>query len=207
MNPKIDLYLSDGCGRCDLYQTTECKVHLWPEELKALRAILLTTDLKEDLKWSMPTYTFQNKNVLILSAFKNYASLNFFKGSLLKDPQQLLENAGPNSREAKLFKFYDTKKIVEQEGAIRDFIKQAIELEKSGAKVEKVKQEDLVLPEVLLAAFKEDAGLEAAFRALTPGRQRGYVITISGAKQAKTRVARIEKWKSHILMGKGIHDR
>jgi len=207
MNPKIDLYLSDGCGRCDLYQTSECKVHLWPEELKALRAILLTTELKEELKWSMPTYTFQNKNVLILSAFKNYASLNFFKGSLLKDPQQLLENAGPNSRVAKLFKFYDREKIVEQEVAILDFIKQAIDLEKSGAKVEKAKQEDLVLPEELLAAFKEDAGLEAAFRALTLGRQRGYVITINGAKQSKTRVARIEKWKSHILMGKGIHDR
>lgn len=206
MNPELDAYFTDGCGRCDLYQTPECKVHAWTESLAALRHILHQTDLKEERKWSMPTYTVDGKNVLILSAFKNFCSLNFFKGSLLNDPDGYLEFAGPNGREAKLFKFRSLAEVKSAETAIFSFIQQAIAIEKEGRRIEKPKEE-VVYPPELEAAFAADAGLEAAFKALTPGRQRGYLIHFNGAKQSATRSKRIEKWKPHILIGKGFHDR
>lgn len=206
MNPDLDSYFTEGCGRCDLYQTPACKVHSWTDSLAALRHILNQTELKEERKWSMPTYTIDGKNVLILSAFKHYCSLNFFKGALLEDPAGLLEFAGPNGREAKLFKFRSLAEVQAAEGRIFDFLEQAIRVEKEGLKIEKPKEE-AVYPAELEAAFAADAGLEAAFKALSPGRQRGYLIHFNGAKQAATRRTRIEKWKPHILLGKGFHDR
>lgn len=206
MNPELDSYFTKGCGRCDLYQTPQCKVHTWTESLAALRHILHQTDLKEERKWSMPTYTIDGKNVLILSAFKNYCSLNFFKGSLLLDPDGLLEFAGPNAREAKLFKFRSLTEVESAEEAIFNFIQQAIAFEKEGRSIKEPKEAAEYPPE-LEAAFAADAGLEAAFKALTPGRQRGYLIHFNGAKQSATRSKRIEKWKPRILIGKGFHDR
>lgn len=207
MNPEVDTYFTEGCGRCDLYQSPDCKVHSWAEPLQQLRSILLSSPLVEERKWSMPTYTHKGKNILILSAFKDYCSLNFFKGALLKDPSNLLEFAGPNSRVPKLFKFKEGDSVLEQEQAILDFIQQAIAVEESGAKVPASAPEAMDYPEELQQAFQEDAGFEAAFESLSPGRKRAYLIQFNGAKQSKTRWARIEKWKDHILIGKGFHDR
>ncbi|WP_421750510.1 YdeI/OmpD-associated family protein [Croceimicrobium sp.] len=207
MNPEVDSYFTDGCGRCDLYQSPDCKVHRWAEPLQQLRSILLSSPLVEERKWSMPTYTHKGKNILILSAFKDYCSLNFFKGALLKDPKNLLVFAGPNSRVPKLFKFEEGDSVLEHEEAILDFIQQAIAVEEAGVKIPASTPKPIDYPEELQQAFREDAGFEAAFESLSPGRKRAYLIQFNGAKQSKTRWARIEKWKDHILIGKGIHDR
>lgn len=205
-NPLIDNYLTIGCGRCPLVSTPECKVHLWPNELRQLREIVLDCGLTEELKWSMPCYTQNKKNILIVAAFKEFCSISFFKGSLLKDPKGILEKPGENSQAARLIRFTSVKQIDRLEKAIRGFIAEAIELESSGAKVDFSAKENLDLPEELLAKFDEFPALRSAFSALTPGRQRGYLLFFSAAKQSKTRLARIDKCKPLILAGKGLHD-
>lgn len=207
MNPAIDLYLADGCGRCSLYGTPECKVHSWTKELVALRQIILACGYTEELKWSMPCYTIDGKNVLILTAFKDFCSLNFFKGSLIKDHNNVLVRAGENTEAARLFKFTNIKEVIEQEDIIKAYLFEAIEIEKSGLKVPKKDATSLELPEELIDIFQHNPDVKAAFDALTPGRQRGYQIHFSGAKQSTTRLARIEKYIPHILAGKGFHDR
>lgn len=207
MNPAIDLYLADGCGRCSLYGTPECKVHSWTKELVALRQIILACGYTEELKWSMPCYTIDGKNVLILAAFKDFCSLNFFKGSLIKDHNNVLVRAGENTEAARLFKFTNIKEVIEQEDIIKAYLFEAIEIEKSGLKVPKKDATSLELPEELIDIFQHNPDVKAAFDALSPGRQRGYQIHFSGAKQSTTRLARIEKYIPHILAGKGFHDR
>ncbi len=207
MNPAIDVYLADGCGRCSLYATPQCKVHNWNRELVALRQFILDCGYTETLKWSMPCYTINDKNVLILAAFKDFCSLNFFKGSLIKDVHNVLVKAGENTEAARLFKFTNIKEVVEQEDIIRAYLLEAIDIEKSGLKVPKKDTSSLELPAELLEIFDNHPDVKAAFEALTPGRQRGYSIHFSGAKQSATRKSRIEKFIPHILEGKGFHDR
>lgn len=206
-NPKVDLYLRDGCMRCELGGTPDCKVHDWQEELKALRKILLSTELVEDLKWGMPCYTYQGKNILILSAFKEFSALNFFKGVLLKDPGNLLVKPGENSQAARFLKFTNLDEIKEKEAIIRSFIAEAVEVEKAGLKVDFKDTSEFDVPEEFQARLEEDPVLKAAFEALTPGRQRGYLLYFSGAKQSETRAARVEKYIPKIMEGKGFHDR
>lgn len=204
--PNVDHYLAEGCGRCKLYQTPSCRVHLWPEELVALRAIVLSTGLKEEIKWSMPCYTYNGKNVLLIAAFKEYASLNFFKGSLLSHDSGLLEKAGENSNVARLAKFTDVQQILDNEETIRALVLKAIEIEKSGAKPKVTKPADTPIPEELKTAFAADSRFKSAFESLTPGRQRAYLFHFNEAKQAKTREARIEKYREKIFLGKGLLD-
>lgn len=205
-NKQVDNYLIDGCGRCKLYATPQCKVNNWKTELKVLRDIILDCGLTEELKWSMPCYTFENKNVLILAAFKDYCSISFFKGALLKDAKKLLSTPGENSQAARLFKFTHLKEIEKISTSIKAYIKEAIELEKQGKKIEfKQSAEDLMIEE-LETAFKKNAALKKAFYALTPGRQRGYLLFFSQAKQSATRLSRIDKCTAAILKGKGLHD-
>ncbi|UBM59541.1 DUF1801 domain-containing protein [Marinilongibacter aquaticus] len=206
MNPEIDHYLSEGCGRCPLGGTPDCKVHLWPKELVLLRKILLDCGLTEELKWSMPCYTYKKKNILMLSAFKSYCALSFFKGALLQDTAGLLEKPGENTQSARLIKFTNTDSIRELESELKAYIFEAIEIEKAGLKVEAKEKEGLVLVDEFAEALAQDAAFKAAFEALTPGRQRGYNLYFSAPKQAKTRIARIEKYKSKILTGLGFHD-
>lgn len=206
MNQNVDLYLSEGCGRCHLFQTPQCKVHFWQEPMHALRAILLDTELTEEFKWSQPCYTYNGKNVMMLTAFNDFCCIAFFKGALLKDSNNLLEFPGPNSQASKRLNFTGVKQVVELEPLIRDFIKQAIELEKSGASIE-FKKVPEPIPNELIDAFNENPELETAFYTLTPGRQRGYIIHFSQPKQSKTRVSRINKLTPKILDGKGFHDR
>lgn len=205
MNPEVDQYLDIGCGRCPLGGTPDCKVHDWQEELKQLRLIILESGLTEEVKWSVPCYTYQGSNVLILSAFKNYCSVSFFKGSLLKDPHDIMVKPGENSQAARLFKYTSVDEITDTEHILKEYIKEAIEIEKAGKKVQ-FKKNPEPIPDELQAKFDEDPVLHEAFESLTPGRQRGYIIHFSGAKQSSTRQRRIEKCIPKIMEGKGFHE-
>lgn len=206
MNPLIDLYLQDGCGRCKLYKTLQCKVHTWHNELIKLRAIVLATELTEDFKWKQPCYTYNNANVAMVTAFKEYCVISFFKGALLKDEHKILSQPGENSQSVKWIKFTNVKDIIKLEKIIKAYIKEAIEVEKTGAKIEFKKAEDYTIPEELETKFKEDKKLKAAFEKLTSGRQRGYLLHFAQPKQATTRISRIEKCMPKILEGKGIYE-
>lgn len=205
MNPNVDTYLLEGCGRCNHYQTPECKVHAWPEELVELRRIVLECGLNEEYKWSQPCYTFQGHNVLIVTAFKDYTCISFFKGVLLKDDHKILITPGQSSQSARQLRFTKVKDVLALEPLIKAYVFESIEVEKAGLKVE-FKQNLEPIPEEFQQKMDEDPILKMAFEALTPGRQRGYILHFSQPKQSATRIKRIEKYASMILNGKGIHD-
>ncbi|GAB4417193.1 MAG: YdeI family protein [Bacteroidia bacterium] len=206
MNPSVDLYLAEGCGRCPLGGTPACKVHSWTEELVLLRGIMLTSGLEEALKWKVPTYTFEQRNIAIVSAFKDYASLSFFKGALLPDPHGLLEKPGPNSQAARILKFTRAQDIVDREALIRTYVSAAIAVEQAGQQIDFREKHELVYPAELEQRFGADPVFQTAFEALTPGRQRGYILYFTAPKQSQTRASRIEKCIPDILAGKGMHD-
>lgn len=206
MNPKVDLYLAEGCGRCSLHKTPECKVHKWKDELVLLRELVLDCGLNEEVKWGVACYTYGKSNVLLLSAFKEFCVLSFFKGALLKDEMGILAKPGKNSQATRLLKFTDVRRIVNLMPEIKAYIQEAIEVEKAGLKIDFKAKHELIIPEELKQKFREDTALEKAFSELTPGRQRGYILYFSGAKQSKTRTARIEKYVQKILDGRGFHD-
>ncbi|WP_422082113.1 YdeI/OmpD-associated family protein [Ulvibacterium sp.] len=206
MNPKVDNYLEQGCMRCKLGGTHDCKVHAWTAELEKLREIVLDCGLTEELKWGVPCYTFNDGNVLMVSALKNYSAISFFKGVLLKDPDNILEKPGPNSQSARLIKFTNVNEIPELEPTLNRYIYEAIEVEKAGLKVN-FKKNPEPIPEELERKFEEDPVLKSAFESLTPGRQRGYIIYFSQPKQSETRESRIEKCAGKILNGEGLHDK
>lgn len=205
MNNNIDKYLDEGCGRCPLGGTPDCKVHPWVDHLRALRTIVLECGLAEELKWSVPCYTMEGKNILLVSALKDCATVSFFKGSLLKDSRGWLVKPGPHSQATRYLKFTDVKSIAKWEREIKAYIHEAIEVEKAGLEVV-FKKNPEPIPEELEAKFKADPMLKSAFEGLTPGRQRGYILYFSQPKQSKTRVSRIEKCTANILNGIGLHD-
>jgi len=205
MNPAVDQYLIDGCMRCPYGATPACKVNNWKEELVMLRHIALECELAEELKWGVPCYTYEDKNVAIVSAFKEYASLSFFKGSLLQDTHQILVKQGESSQSARLIKFTSTDQILELQDILKSYIQEAVELEKSGAKVEFKKNPEPV-PTELLEKFEASPNFRNAFFSLTPGRQRGYIIYFSQPKSPQSRYNRIEKCREKILNGEGLHD-
>jgi len=191
MNPKIDAYLK--------------RAKQWRREMEALRAIALDCGLGEELKWGKPCYTFQRSNVAIIQGFRERCAFMFFKGALLKDTDGLLEPPGKNSHVARRMVFSSVDEVTAREKRIRDFIAQAIAAEESGRRV-KVKKNPEPVPAELEAMFEEVPGLKQAFGALTPGRQRAYILHFSGAKRSTTRRSRIEKCISRILEGKGLND-
>jgi len=202
----VDNFLMNGCGRCKLANTPACKVHQWQPELNLLREIALASGLVETIKWGFPTYTWNGKNIFIIHAFKEYCGFSFFKGSLLTDPNNHLQQATENmhaSRQLKFTAVVDIEKIIDDIDAL---IREAILIEQQGKKVEKRGPDSLNLPEELVQFMEEDNNLKSAFYALTPGRQRGYALYFSGAKQASTRISRIEKYIPKILKGKGFQD-
>jgi len=205
LNPKVDHYLTDGCGRCEYYATSRCKVHTWRKELEVLRSIVMETGLTEELKWSMPVYTSEGKNIVMISAFRDFCAVNFFKGSLLSDPAGKLIKPGENSQAGRYFKFTDLEAIAEMRNTILQYIREAVQIEKSGARVE-FKKDPEPAPEELLQKFAEDPVFENAFYALTPGRRRGYILHFSQPKQSATRISRIEKCMEKIFSGKGMQD-
>lgn len=206
MNPKVDTYLIEGCGRCDLGNTPECKVNLWQKELRKLRAILLDCGLTEELKWGSPCYTFEKNNVSMLGSLRESCVLSFLKGSLLNDADGILTKPGENSQAARVIRFTKLEEIIKIEPVLRAYIFEAIDVEKAGLKVE-FKTNPEPIPEELQNKFNEDPSFKTAFFALTPGRQRGYILHFSAPKQSKTRVARIEKCQPQIFEGIGFHDR
>ncbi|MDN5210512.1 YdeI/OmpD-associated family protein [Fulvivirgaceae bacterium BMA12] len=206
MDPEVDKYLVDGCMRCKLGATPECKVNNWRDELKTLRTIALQCGLTEELKWGVPCYTFQQNNVAIISAFKEYAALSFFKGSLLNDTHKLLDKPGESSQAARLIRFTNVREIIKKEAILKAYIFEAMEVEKAGLKVA-FKKNPEPIPEEFQKTMTENPEVKAAFETLTPGRQRGYIIYFSQPKQSKTRVSRIEKCIPRMLDGKGLHDR
>lgn len=207
MNPNVDAYLTDGCGRCSHYQTPQCKVNFYLEPLEHLRSILLKTELTEGYKWSQPCYTLNGNNVLLLTAFKDYCCLAFFKGALMKDEHQLMMTPGENSQAVRQLRFTDAQQVMEKKSVIENYVREAIELEKSGAQIDFKEKDELVYPDELLDKLGEDPAFKKAFEGLTAGRKRGYNLYFSAPKQSKTRISRIEKYLPKIMEGKGFHDR
>lgn len=205
-NTSVDSYLREGCGRCERYQTPECKVLLWTKPLEALRKLVLSTGLEEDMKWGSPCYTLNGKNVVSLASLNDFCSLSFFKGALLEDEEGLLVAPGANSRHVRYLKFTSLKEVTKGRKVALGFLEQAIAIQKAGKKVPPRSGDD-PLPEELAAHLAGDAALQAAFDGLTPGRKRSYVLYVSGAKQSKTRATRAERCSAKILAGKGWNER
>jgi uncharacterized protein YdeI (YjbR/CyaY-like superfamily) len=178
----------------------------WREAFEALRALILSFGLTEELKWGQPCYSFEGANVVLIHGFKDYCALLFMKGALLKDPNGLLVQQTPNVQSARQIRFTNAAEIRQLEPALRDYLKDALQVAKTGARVVRKATADFPVPEELQARLEQDPALAAAFKALTPGRQRGYLLHFAAAKQAKTRAARVEKWTPQILAGKGLED-
>src|SRR6266403_4402612 len=191
MNPKVDGFLA--------------KAKKWQEEMKKLRTISLACGLTEELKWGKPCYTFQQSNIVIIQGFKEYCALLFCKGALLNDPNGILIKPGENTQAARQIRFTNVREIVEMEPILKAYIYEAIEVEKAGLKVDYKKTSEFVIPEEFQNRLDESPALKTAFAALTPGRQRGYILYFSAAKQSKTREARVEKCVQQILDGKGLN--
>ena len=203
-NPQVDRFLLKGCMRCEKGATPACKVHRWTPILEQLRQLLLGTELNEERKWGVPVYTLNGKNVILLGVFNDSCVISFIKGSLMKDPEGILELPGPNSHEGRIIRFTKIEDLEKLISHLPQYIKDAIEIEKSGKKPRIPVRGGMEIPEELTQKFKEHEGLEKAFFALSPGRQRGYLIHFTGAKQVETRLSRIEKCVEKIMAGKGM---
>ncbi len=191
MNPKVDFYF--------------VKAKKWQEELENLRTIILDCGLAEQLKWGVPCYTFQESNIVLIHAFKEYCAILFFKGALLKDDKGVLIQQTKNVQAGRQIRFTTVREIVKLKSIVKAYIYEAIEVEKAGLKVDFKKNLEPVAEE-FQNKLDENPALKAAFEALTPGRQRGYNLYFSAAKQSKTREARVEKCMTQILDGKGLDD-
>ena len=175
------------------------KAGKWQAEYEKLRTICLDCGLTEELKWGKPCYRYRESNIVLIHGFKNYCALLFFKGALLKDPNGILIQQTENVQAARQIRFTDVREIVEMELILKSFIKEAIELEKAGLEVSYKKTSEFAIPEEFQNRLDESAELKTAFHGLTPGRQRGYLLYFSAAKQSKTREARIAKCEQQIL--------
>ena len=192
MNPKVDFYFS--------------KANKWQEEIGRLRTIVLGCGLTEELKWGCPCYTFQKTNIVLIHVFKEYCALLFFKGALLHDTEGILVQQTRNVQVARQIRFTGVKEIVQMKSILKAYIFEAIEVEKSGLKPTLKKTAEYAIPEEFQKKLDKTPALKSAFKALTPGRQRGYLLYFSAAKQSKTRMSRIEKSIKQILNGKGLND-
>lgn len=192
MNPKVDFYFN--------------KAKQWQQEYEKLRMIVLDCQLTEELKWGCPCYTFEGKNIVLIHGFKDYCALLFFKGALLNDPNNILIQQTENVQSARQVRFTNILGIVEMEPILKDYIHQAIEVEKAGLNVELKKVKEFKITDEFQDRLNQMPALKTAFEALTPGRQRGYLLYFSAPKQSKTRESRVEKYIPQILSGKGLDD-
>jgi hypothetical protein len=192
MNPKVDFYF--------------IKAKKWQEEIEQLRTIALDCGLTEELKWGCPCYTLQKSNIVLIHVFKDYCAFLFFKGALLKDTKGILIQQTENVQAARQIRFANLKEIMKLKTTLKAYIHQAIEVEKAGMKVPMKKTTEYKVPEEFQIQLDENPELKTAFKALTPGRQRGYLFHFSQPKQSKTRQARVEKHIPQILKGKGFDD-
>jgi len=191
-NPKVDWYFS--------------KSKKWREELERLRAIVLDCGLTEELKWGVPCYTFQKKNIVLIHEFKQYCALLFFKGALLRDANGILIQQTENVQAARQIRFTNVREIVKMRRTLKAYLTEAIEVEKAGLKVNFNKSLEGKIPDEFQDRLNKLPALKTAFKALTPGRQRAYILYFSAPKQSKTREARVEKCTPQILIGKGLND-
>jgi uncharacterized protein YdeI (YjbR/CyaY-like superfamily) len=192
MNPKVDFFFS--------------KAKKWQKELEQLRMIVLDCGLTEELKWGVPCYTFQKSNIVLIHAFKEYCAFLFFKGALLHDARGILIQQTENVQAARQIRFTNVREIVKMEAILKAYIYEAIEVEKAGLKVNLKKTAEFIIPEEFQHKLDESPALRTAFEALTPGRQRAYILYFSAPKQAKTRESRVEKCLKQILKGRGLDD-
>lgn len=205
LNPLVDKYLIDGCMRCKFGGTSRCKVKKWTEELEILRQIALETGLTEEIKWGVPVYTKNGKNIVIIGALKDCATIGFFKGVLLSDTSKILIQQGTLQSD-RIIKFTNTDDINNIKDVLKEYILEAIHIENQGLKVE-FKKNPEPLPDELLQVFENNPSFKKAFYDLNPSRQRGYIIHFSQPKQSQTRFGRIEKSMQNILMGIGLNDK
>lgn len=192
LNPKVDDFIK-GSGK-------------WQEAFTKLRAIILSTGLTEELKWGVPTYSLNQKNVVLIHGFKDYCAILFVKGALLKDPKGVLIQQTENVQAARQIRFANEKEVDDLEHTIKAYILEAIEVEKSGLKIPYKKATEFAIPDEFLSKMDENPELSTAFYKLTPGRQRAYLLFFAAPKQSQTRQARVEKYISQILAGKGLND-
>ena len=192
MNPKVDWFFN--------------KATKWQEEYDRLRMIALGCGLTEELKWGCPCYVIEKSNIVLIHGFKEYCAFLFFKGALLKDPKNILIQQTENVQAARQIRFTNLEEIVKMESTLKAYIKEAIKVEKAGLKVPLKKASEFSMPEEFKNVLDATPKLKKAFYALTPGRQRGYLLYFSAAKQPKTRESRVEKYVKKILEGKGLED-
>jgi uncharacterized protein YdeI (YjbR/CyaY-like superfamily) len=192
MNPKVDFYFS--------------KAKKWQEEIRKLRTIILDCQLTEELKWGVPCYTFQKSNIVLIHVFKEYCALLFFKGALLNDAHGILIQQTKNVQAARQIRFTHVREIMKLKTILKAYICEAIEVEKAGLKVNLKKTTEYIIPEEFQKKLNETPALKTAFKALTPGRQRAYILYFSAPKQSKTRVSRVDKCMQQILNGRGLND-
>jgi uncharacterized protein YdeI (YjbR/CyaY-like superfamily) len=199
MNPKVDWYFS--------------KAKEWKKEIQKLRAIILDCDLTEELKWGCPCYTFEKSNIVLIHMFKEYCAVLFFKGALLKDPKGILVQQTENVQAARQIRFTKVREINKLEKTLKAYIYEAVEVQEAGlpqrdpfGKVDFKKNKEFTIPEEFQNKLDKNPALKTAFYALTPGRQRGYILYFSAAKRSKTRESRVEKYIPQILNGKGLED-
>jgi uncharacterized protein YdeI (YjbR/CyaY-like superfamily) len=192
MNPKVDAFLS--------------RSKKWREEFEQLRKIVLDCGLSEELKWGVPCYTFEDKNIVLMHGFKDYCALLFFKGALLKDPKGILVQQTRNVQAARQIRFTSVREIVRMKSTLKAYVLEAVEIEKAGLKVDFKKTKQFIVPEEFQKKLNKIPALKTAFQALTPGRQRAYILHFSAPKQSQTRESRVEKCMPQILSGKGLKD-
>ena len=192
LNPKVDEFISQA--------------KKWQAEYRKLREIVLDFDLVEEFKWMHPCYTYKKKNIVLIHGFKDYCALLFHKGALLQDTHGILIQQTANVQAARQIRFTNLQEIVELEDIVKNYIREAIQVEEAGLEVNLKKMEDYSIPEELQNKFEEIPALKVAFESLTPGRQRAYILYFSQPKQSKTRVSRVEKYIQQILSGRGLND-
>ncbi|MBU2020022.1 MAG: YdeI/OmpD-associated family protein [Bacteroidetes bacterium] len=193
MSPKVDFFFT--------------KNHKWQPEIEHLREIVLSLPLEEELKWGCPCYFSAHGKIVLIHVFKEYCALLFFKGALMADGDQLLVQQTENVQSARQLRFKNLDEIIQKEKRIKDYLCEAIKIEKAGLKVVMKKTTEFKIPEELEHFFQQEPDFKKAFEALTPGRQRGYLLHFSAPKQEKTRISRIEKFKESIFQGKGWNDK
>jgi uncharacterized protein YdeI (YjbR/CyaY-like superfamily) len=192
MNPKVDFYF--------------IKAKKWQEEFEKLRMIILDCGLTEELKWGVPCYTFEKRNIVLIHGFKEYCALLFFKGALLEDARGILIQQTENVQAARQIRFTNVREILKMKPILKAYIQEAIEVERAGLKVQFKKTSDFKIPEEFQNKLDETSGLKTAFDALTPGRQKAYIFYFSQPKQSRTRESRVEKCTQQILNGMGLND-
>jgi uncharacterized protein YdeI (YjbR/CyaY-like superfamily) len=202
----IDDYFTLGCGRCERFATADCSTRRWADGLAALRRICLSLKLDEAVRWGHPCYRLGDRNIAIIGALRDDFRLGFFNAALMKDPARVLERPGPNTRHAELIRFTDAAQVTAMEGTIRSYLEEAMGYARAGLKPPR-EPSVVELPEELAAALDGDPELAEAFRGLTPGRQRSYVINLNSAKKPETRFSRILAFRDRILAGKGAQER